>query len=72
MTQNKELHIFLLLLPEISPDSLWNIFCHAHLPDNLEPINILVIGYSDDEPADTNRFDTQRIPMSQLVSYENL
>lgn len=42
------------------------------LPDNLEPINILVIGYSDDEPADTNRFDTQRIPMSQLVSYENL
>ena len=42
------------------------------LPDNLEPINILVIGYSDEEPADRNRFEAQRIAMSELVSYENL
>lgn len=51
------------------PDVLREEF---NLPANLEPINILVIGYSDEEPADTNRFDTQRIPMSQLVSYEAL
>ena len=43
-----------------------------NLPANLEPVNILVVGYSDEEDADTNRFDSQRIPMSQLVSYENL
>ncbi len=43
-----------------------------HLPDHLEPVNILAVGYSNDEPADKNRFDTQRIPMDQLVSYENL
>ena len=43
-----------------------------NLPEHLEPVNILAIGYSDAEPADTNRFDTQRIPVSQLVSYEKL
>lgn len=43
-----------------------------HLPANLEPVNILAIGYSDAEPADTDRFDIQRIPISQLVSYESL
>ena len=43
-----------------------------HLPDHLEPVNILAVGYSNDEPTDKNRFDTQRIPMDQLVSYENL
>ena len=37
------------------------------LPDNLEPINILVIGYSDEEPADRNRFEAQLIAMSELV-----
>lgn len=51
------------------PDVLKQEF---NLPANLEPVNILVVGYSDEEDADTNRFDSQRIPMSQLVSYENL
>lgn len=43
-----------------------------NLPSNLEPVNILVIGYSDEGAVDTNRFDSARIPMSQLVSYESL
>ena len=42
------------------------------LPDNLEPVNILAIGYSNEEAADPNRHDKMRIPISQLVSYENL
>lgn len=42
------------------------------LPSNLEPINILAIGYSDEGAADTERFDSTRIPVSQLVSYESL
>ena len=42
------------------------------LPANLEPVNILVVGYSDEGTGDPNRFNKQRIPMSQLVSYETL
>ena len=42
------------------------------LPDNLEPINILVLGYSNEQPVDTERHSTQRISLSELVSYENL
>lgn len=39
------------------------------LPENLEPINILAVGYSDELTADENRHSTQRIPMDQLVTY---
>lgn len=42
------------------------------LPDNLEPINILAIGYSAEEAADPERHTTQRVPMSELVCYEKL
>lgn len=51
------------------PDIIKNEF---NLPDNLEPINILVIGYSDEQPANPERHATQRIPLSELVSYEKL
>ena len=40
------------------------------LPEHLEPINILAIGYSNAGTADTSRFDRQRIALSQLVTYE--
>lgn len=43
-----------------------------NLPENLEPVNILVIGYSDEQPASPERHTTQRIPLSELVSYERL
>ena len=42
------------------------------LPDNLEPINILVIGYGNEEAADTERHEQLRIPLTDLVSYEKL
>lgn len=42
------------------------------LPDNLEPINILVIGYGNEEVADTERHEHLRIPLTDLVSYEKL
>ncbi len=69
MLQATELGLGTVWVCYFKPDVLREEF---NLPDSLEPVNILVIGYSDDDPADTNRFDTQRIPMSQLVSYENL
>ena len=42
------------------------------LPDNLEPINILVIGYGNETPSDTERHEHMRIPLTDLVSYEKL
>lgn len=40
-----------------------------NLPANLEPINILALGYSAEAPADANRHAFQRIPMEELVEY---
>lgn len=42
------------------------------LPGNLEPINILAIGYSNEEAADPERHSQTRIPIKELVSYEKL
>lgn len=42
------------------------------LPDNLEPINILVIGYGNEAPSDTERHEHMRIPLTDLISYEKL
>lgn len=42
------------------------------LPEGLEPINILVIGYTDEQPANPERHSTQRISLSELVSYKKL
>ena len=49
------------------PDVLSEEF---NLPSNLEPFNILVIGYSAEGNGDTGRFEQVRIPMSDLVSYD--
>ena len=42
------------------------------LPDNLEPINILAVGYSDEEAADPERHSQTRIPVEELVFYESV
>lgn len=42
------------------------------LPDNLEPINILVIGYGKGIAEDSERHSETRIPMEELVSYDYL
>lgn len=41
------------------------------LPETLEPINILAVGYSGERPADPERHAVQRIPLSDLVYYES-
>lgn len=69
MLQATELGLGTVWVCYFKPDVLRKEF---DLPDNLEPINILVVGYSDEGIGDVNRFDNQRIPMSQLVSYEAL
>lgn len=48
------------------PDILREEF---QLPDNLEPVNILAVGYAADEPADPERHASMRIPVEKMVSY---
>lgn len=39
------------------------------LPVNLEPVNILAIGYTDEEPASAERHSQTRIPKDKLVTF---
>ena len=40
-----------------------------NLPENLEPVNILALGYSDELDASAERHKDMRIDMDELVSY---
>ncbi len=42
------------------------------LPDHLEPVNILTVGYADEEAADPKRHSQIRIPVEELISCETL
>ncbi len=42
------------------------------LPYNLEPVNILAVGYADEKPADEERHAQTRIPVEELVTYETM
>lgn len=69
MLQATELGLGSVWVCYFKPDILSKEF---EFPSNLEPVNILAVGYSDEDAADPNRFDSTRIPVSQLVSYESL
>ncbi len=42
------------------------------LPEHLEPVNILAVGYASGASASPDRHDKARVPMDELVSYEEL
>lgn len=69
MLQAAELGLGSVWICYFKPDVLSKEF---GLPANLEPVNILAVGYSAEGEGDPNRFDTQRIPISALVSYDKL
>ncbi len=69
MLQATELGLGSVWICYFKPEVLRREFA---LPVSLEPVNILAIGYSDQGPGDVHRFDTNRIPVRQLVSYEKL
>lgn len=69
MLEATELGLGTVWVCYFKPDIIKNEF---ELPDTLEPVNILVIGYSDEEPMPLNRHSGNRIPLSKLVSYEML
>lgn len=69
MLQATELGLGSVWICYFKPDVIQKEF---ELPDNLEPINILAVGYSDEEAADPERHSQTRIPVEELVSYETI
>jgi nitroreductase len=69
MLEATELGLGTVWICYFKPDVIRKEFA---LPDNLEPINILAAGYSDEQPASPERHLNQRIPLNDLVSYEKL
>lgn len=61
---------------EIIPQFLCDILkTEFQLPDSLEPINILVLGYADtnrEEALSTERYNKMRKELSETVSFESL
>lgn len=49
------------------PDVIKEVF---DLPDYLEPINLLAIGYASEEPLSPDRHQETRKPLDEIVSYE--
>lgn len=69
MLQATELGLGSVWICYFKPDVISREF---GLSDNLEPVNILAIGYSDEEAADPERHSQTRIPVEELVSYETV
>lgn len=69
MMQATELGLGTVWVCYFKPDVIREEFA---LPENLEPINILVIGYSDEKPLSPERHSQTRKPLSEVVSYERL
>lgn len=67
MLQATELGLGSVWICYFNPDV---ISMELGLPDNLEPVNILAVGYSDGEEANPERHLQTRIPLEELVSYE--
>lgn len=67
----------MLQAAELGLGSLWVCYFKADIlrkefgiPENMEPINILAIGYADPDNGDITRFDQARIPVDELVSWQ--
>lgn len=68
MLQATELDLGSVWICYFKPDIIKTEF---NLPDNIEPINILAIGYAKGEPASPDRHEKVRRSLSELVSYES-
>ncbi len=69
MLQATELGLGSVWVCYFKPDVL---SCEFNLPANMEPVNILAIGYAAEDYADPERHSETRIPLNELVSYESL
>lgn len=69
MLQAAELGLGTVWVCYFKPDVLRTEF---QMPDHLEPINILAVGYPAEPFASPDRHEQTRIPMSELVFYDRL
>lgn len=69
MLQATELGLGSVWICYFKPDVISREF---GLPDNLEPVNILAVGYSNEAAADPERHSQTRIPLEELVSYDTV
>ncbi len=67
MLQAASLGLDTLWICMFKPESVREEF---GLPANVVPVNILLIGYGDGEPASPDRHDTTRKPLEQTVVWE--
>ncbi len=67
MLQATELGLGSVWICYFKPDVIKEEF---NLPDNLEPVNILAIGYADCAPASPDRHSSQRRPLEEFVTYK--
>lgn len=68
MLEATELGLGSVWICRFKPDIVKREF---HLPENWEPVNILAIGYGKGKPADPGRHHTQRVPLEEIVLYED-
>ncbi len=68
MLQATELGLGSVWICFFKPDVLREEF---GMPENLEPINILAVGYSAGEHAKSDRHEV-RVPLEELVAYDHL
>lgn len=69
MMQATELELGSVWICYFKPDVIKAEF---ELPDKLEPVHILAIGYAKGEPASPDRHDKTRRSLEAFVSYEKL
>ncbi len=69
----------MLQATELGLDTVWVCYfkpdvikAEFDLPENLEPINILVIGYGNGKPEEPDRHNKTRKPLSETVCFEHL
>ena len=67
----------MLCAASLGLDTLWicmfkpdAVRAEFRLPDHVEPVNILLIGYGSGEPSSPDRHDTLRKPLSETVFEE--
>lgn len=68
----------MLQATELGLDSVWICYfkpdvikAEFNLPPNFEPINILAIGYGNDQPKSPSRHDEARKPLDKTVFFEH-
>ena len=67
----------MLMATELGLGSVWICYFKPDvlkqgldLPENLEPVNILALGYSAEPEADKDRHSQTRLPLDEIVQYK--